>query len=272
MSPAAKNRSCFAAVGDVHGHMDEMVTRVEAASKAAGRRVDFVLQVGDFEPHRDPHDLASMHAPKKFHQLGTFHRYFNNVKTFPWMIYFIGGNHEPYRFLDQHPRGGLIARNCYYLGRVGAVTLGDLRIAGLSGIFREALFDVPRPGYDRFHETSNRAYTGFTAAEVDALLSLAPVDILLLHDWPDFLLEGSEAAPLRARLRRSRGGNAYASVLVELLRPDLVLCGHMHEAHDHRWSWGGGRETLCCCLDHVMKSDASVALFDLCDGQITPLF
>ena len=42
---------CFAAVGDVHGHMHRMVRCVQDRAARARRVPAFVLQVGDFELH-----------------------------------------------------------------------------------------------------------------------------------------------------------------------------------------------------------------------------
>jgi len=48
----------FAAVGDVHGHMDRCVAMLESWEKTNNKSLSFVLQVGDFEPHRDNADLS----------------------------------------------------------------------------------------------------------------------------------------------------------------------------------------------------------------------
>ena len=61
--PADINEVFFAAVGDVHGHMNRMVNDLRHATEVFHRQFDFVLQVGDFEPHRDEADLATMAAP-----------------------------------------------------------------------------------------------------------------------------------------------------------------------------------------------------------------
>lgn len=42
----------FAAVGNVHGHMHRMVRCIQDRAARAHRVPAFVLQVGDFEPHR----------------------------------------------------------------------------------------------------------------------------------------------------------------------------------------------------------------------------
>ena len=88
----------FAAVGDVHGHMHAMVALLRDWEEASGETLGFVLQVGDFEPHRHEDDLATMAAPSKYRQLGDFADYHSGRATMPWPVYFIGGNHEPTAF------------------------------------------------------------------------------------------------------------------------------------------------------------------------------
>lgn len=49
---------------------------------------------------------------------------------------FIGGNHEASNYLQELPYGGWVAPNIYYFGYASVVTIGGIRIAGLSGIFK----------------------------------------------------------------------------------------------------------------------------------------
>jgi lariat debranching enzyme len=61
---------------------------------------------------------------------------------------FIGGNHEASNFLQELPYGGWVAPNIYYLGYAGVVTIGGIRIAGISGIYKghdylKGHFEIP---------------------------------------------------------------------------------------------------------------------------------
>jgi hypothetical protein len=125
----------FAVVGDVHGNMNLMVDLLSKWEVKNKIKLSFVLQVGDFEPHRNKDDVLSMAAPSKYKKLGDFPEYFKGKRTFPWLVYFIGGNHEPYIFLDHISEGGAIINNCFYFGRSGVTTIEGLRVAGLSGIY-----------------------------------------------------------------------------------------------------------------------------------------
>lgn len=48
---------------------------------------------------------------------------------------FIGGNHEASNLLQELAYGGWVAPNIYYLGYAGVVSVGGVRIAGISGIY-----------------------------------------------------------------------------------------------------------------------------------------
>ncbi|MDJ0554323.1 MAG: metallophosphoesterase [Microcoleaceae cyanobacterium MO_207.B10] len=88
----------FAVVGDVHGHIYKMIGLLQNWENYSGQKLTFILQVGDFEPHRNEADLATMDAPTKYRKLGDFPDFYEQRSIFPWPIWFIGGNHEPYGF------------------------------------------------------------------------------------------------------------------------------------------------------------------------------
>lgn len=261
----------FAAVGDVHGHMDAMVRLVrEADARAGGVGVAFVLQVGDFEPHRDAADLATMAAPAKYRTLGDFARYADGRSRFPWPIWFIGGNHEPYGFLDRLNAPCEVAPGCTWLGRVGSANVHGLRVGGLSGIHDAAGAWPLRPPIEAIETTKKKAWIHFTEDEVEAALSLAPLDVLLLHEWPIGVIDPADAAAFanrRRSLRYDGVGNEPTALLIELLKPRLVLAGHMHVAYRSRPTLGGHTFDFRALAD-VASGEAAVALFDLDDGAV----
>lgn len=63
-------------------------------------------------------------------------RYYSGEMKAPILTIFIGGNHEASNYLQELPYGGWVAPNIYYLGYAGVVQVGDLRIGGLSGIYK----------------------------------------------------------------------------------------------------------------------------------------
>jgi lariat debranching enzyme len=293
----------FAAVGDVHGEMKKMVRLVQrtvaeagleldeaaaaaaaagatagaAAAAAAASPLEFVLQVGDFEPNRDAADLASMASPEKHRHLGDYHEFDRGQETFPWPLYFIGGNHEPYGYLDQHLDGAQLIPNCTYLGRVGSAELGGgLRVAGISGIFSPSRFDKPRPSYRVIASNSVKQYTYYNQddiakarALVDAAAAAPPIDVFLCHDWPSGL-------PKPAATGRAIEGSTHLRNLIERLRPRLVLCGHEHQEHSAEIDLPpsavrkqGSRTVSVECLGAVWQAGA-VKIFRVDpDGSIT---
>ena len=172
----------FAVVGDVHGDHWAMIRQLCGWGKARKKSLDFVLQVGDFEPHRDETDLVTMAAPAKYRDLGDFPAFARGDAQFPWPVYFIGGNHEPYGFLEILPDGGEVAPRCHYIGRAGLVEIGALRVAGLSGIFQPHLFNEKRPDVAQFGSKSNKDWIGWNEGDIEELLTLGRADIFLLHE------------------------------------------------------------------------------------------
>lgn len=193
-----QQRCIFAAVGDVHGQFSAMVDAIRAWERRRRRAghgddddgdrrdgsttvVDFVLQVGDLEPHRHERDLASMAMPSKRRTLGDFHRVFSGELPLPWPTYFIGGNHEPWEFLEQHEGAGFtLVPNLHFLGRSSVTTIGplQLRVAALSGIdsANEFSYHQQRPHVSQFPYQSNKAYINFNHTEVIALVEEANLE------------------------------------------------------------------------------------------------
>jgi len=64
-----------------------------------------------------------------------FHRYYSGERVAPVLTIFIGGNHEAASHLWELYYGGWAAPNIYFLGYAGVVSVGGVRIGGLSGIY-----------------------------------------------------------------------------------------------------------------------------------------
>ncbi|MDJ0516985.1 MAG: hypothetical protein F6K22_01080 [Okeania sp. SIO2F4] len=58
----------FAVVGDVHGYLYTIIGLLQQWENDSHQQLKFILQVGDFEPHRHETDLATMDAPTKYLQ------------------------------------------------------------------------------------------------------------------------------------------------------------------------------------------------------------
>jgi hypothetical protein len=254
----------FAAVGDVHGQMHAMVRLLQGIEKKLGRAIAFVLQVGDFEPHRTEDDLATMAAPQKYRKMGDFAAFHAGAAAFPWPVWFIGGNHEPYGFLERVPGGDEVAAGCRWWGRVGALELAGVRVVGLSGIYQEETYHRGRPPIAALGTASPKAFIGFTEAEVERAAELGPADVLLLHEWPSGVAEAPSLADVAAAGRPvayREPGNAPARMLVELLAPRLVLCGHMHERRRVEIRAGAARVPVAC-LASLHEGKEGIAVFE----------
>jgi lariat debranching enzyme len=265
----------FAAVGDVHGHHHEMVRLITERESQTPERIAFVLQVGDFEPHRNDADLESMAAPAKYRVVGDFPDFYSGAFTFPWPVYFIGGNHEPYGFLDMATPGAQVAENCVYLGRVGAVEISDLKVIGLSGIFNQDKFSDQRPSVSELKTRKKKDYTYFNRDDVDRIVELGSADILMVHEWPaDIIAEADRGLfeQQRRSMRYDSVGNEYARILIDLLSPRLVICGHMHKKYRNQIRLKSEALVDVCCLSNVQQGQDSVAFFRISeDGAITEI-
>ena len=151
----------FASVGDIHRHIYKMWSLLKRWEEKHQKQLSFVLQLGDFKPHRNEADLTTMDAPTKYKKLGDFANFYRRWVYFPYPVYFMGGNHEPYGFLDYFSFGKEIAPNFNYSGRVNKINVCGLKIVGVSGIYKPELF-YHRPSIAEIEERANKQYIGFT--------------------------------------------------------------------------------------------------------------
>jgi lariat debranching enzyme len=266
----------FGVVGDVHGRFELMVKALRKKEEEMDVRFSFILQVGDIECHRTETDLQTMAAPSVHRVMGDFHRFYSGELTLPWPVLFIGGNHECYGWLEEAENGDHLLPNFYYVGRRAAIVIGGIRIACLSGIYREETYCSGRPPSHLFPYKSNRDWIGFSERDVCDLLSLGGVarpqndphciDILITHDWPARLTSSREVMGDKANTNREFG-NEPCRLLLERLKPRLHLCGHMHVPFRAVVTHSDQTQTQVCCLSKV-PSEGSVSLFHLQSLQL----
>lgn len=233
MTTASPITATFAAVGDVHGAMHAMERLLDAWELEQRRRIDFVLQVGDFEPHRNQSDLDSASIPKKYRSVGDFPDFHEERAAFRRPVYFIGGNHEPYGHLETIPKGGQVAPNCHYLGRVGQKRISGISVAWLGGIYSDRGL-AGRPPLSALPTAKKKLYAYFSQAEAERAMHFSKTDVLILHEWPRGAIRPEQAHEVANR-RRARDaeavGNELAKSIVDRLRPKLIIAGHMHWRH-----------------------------------------
>lgn len=206
----------FLAIGDVHGHWDQVISAIESATDILGHSPDLVLQVGDAEALRNEEDLATVHVPNKYRSMGVFSALEpGDLKS---LVYFIGGNHECWESLDEAESKGTVpiawGPNVHYLGRAGAASIGALNLAWLSGIQRGEMLTT--------RGTSKKERTYYLQSEVELTKRrgsmLGDIDVVITHDWPSGIREG-------------RGTDLIRSI-TEKLQPKLHVCGHLHTHFD----------------------------------------
>jgi len=241
----------IAIFGDIHGHWcDFRDAIVELDSRAP---LDLVLQVGDAQPFRNEEDLEYMHCPKKYRVLGDFWIFNEGAEQFPVPVLFIGGNHEPWNFLDQNRQGGVLAPNIEFMGRVGMRKIMGTRIVGMSGIYSQKHFNAPHPKWP-YPVSMRKQAAYFNRDDIDKVLEFGKADILLLHEWPS-LMNGA-----RKKEWPSHWGTVGSETLtevVEFMSPKYVFCGHMHIPARFR----NGRTEIVCLSDfHRDPENAFVVL------------
>lgn len=269
----ASDAITFAALGDIHGRHRAAARMLRKWERREGRSLDFTLQVGDFEPHRHEQDLRTMDAPSKYKELGDFPRFYKGPERYPCPVYFIGGNHEPHGWLEQHPEGFELIEGCHYLGWSGAHEIARVRVAYLSGIFDPERFTDPRPPIECIEGMSNREWIRFTEADVERALGVGRADVLVVHEWPDEVISPEEQTQLGAMAQRKgiRPGNPWARMLMEALEPALVLAGHMHLRYVRQLELTSGHPLTFAGLGHVRDHEQALAVFEWSGGQLTQL-
>ncbi|KAL7060394.1 hypothetical protein AAHC03_09511 [Spirometra sp. Aus1] len=223
-------------VGCLHGELDKVYEDIANVDREQSTRTELVLCCGDFQSLRNPADLHSMSVPPKFYRMGDFYRYYSEEVTAPVPTVFVGGNHEASCYLQELPYGGWVAPNIWYMGYAGVVQFAGLRIAGLSGIYKQ--HDYPMGHFERspYSEATKRSVYHLRSIEVFRLGQLARrVDIVLSHDWPRGIYNYGETKELLQRKRHFREevdantlGSPPGEQLLCRLRPRYWFSAHLH--------------------------------------------
>lgn len=268
----------FAVVGDIHGQMGLMETILHEEEKRLGRELDFVLQVGDFMPVRGQDDLATVYAPRRCKVVGDFPAYHQGVKRFPWPVYFVGGNHEPYGFLETLEAEAAevgyarVADNLFYFGRAGWLTQLGVNVVGLSGTFAEGSHRGERPvqvtpasarDFCHFNEGDLRNVWYTFDSVFDATAS--ELDIVLLHDWPAGLVPEEELLAMDRRYGHLRDSSLLRWACA-LPPARFVCCGHHHVRRVFR---AGETGPVVLCLADITQGREAVAVFRKQAGSLS---
>ncbi|EOD30914.1 hypothetical protein EMIHUDRAFT_99203, partial [Emiliania huxleyi CCMP1516] len=227
----------IALVGCGHGELDSIYASVAQIEAVHQTTVDLLLICGDFQAVRNQSDLATMACPAKYRSMQDFHRYYSGEKRAPVLTIFIGGNHEASSHLWELYYGGWVAPNIYFLGYAGVVSVGGVRIGGLSGIYNGRHYHTGHCEAPPYSDSDMRS-----AYHVLRLLQLRqPMDVFLSHDWPAHIATmGDTNALLRKKsfLRDEAvvpGPPSQAArtlpageQLLKHLKPDYWFAAHLH--------------------------------------------
>ena len=251
-----KTKLRIAVVGCLHGKLKEVYDTVSKYESNNLKPIDLVLITGDFQSLRDSSDFKYIHIPSKYRKLGDFHKYYDKTLKAPYLTIFIGGNHEASNVLDKFYNGGYICENIYYLGKSGVVNYKGLKIAGLSGIYKE--YDYNKGHYENLYNINNNnnnnnnkndfinktnnqtsiLKTIYHVREYDiAKLNLmsSNIDIFLSHDWPFDVIKQEDKQKIlsikkhwKEEIINNKFGIKQYRYLINLLKPKYWFSSHMH--------------------------------------------
>ena len=189
---------------------------------------------------RNRYDLNVTAMPEKYRQMADFHEYYSGARTAPYLTIFIGGNHEASNHLFELYYGGWVAPNIYYLGAANVLRIGNIRVAGLSGIWKG--YDYRKPHFERLPYNQEEMTSIYHVRELDVrkLLSLrTQVDIGLSHDWPkgvEWHGQHHQLFSIKRHLeddaKSGKLGNAAAQYCLDRLRPPYWFSAHLHVKYD----------------------------------------
>lgn len=264
--------------GCCHGCLDRIYSTLQAYTKRTHHTIDLLLCCGDFQSMRNESDLQTFAAPHKYRKMGSFHSYYAGTKLAPILTIFIGGNHEASASLQELYYGGWVAPNIYYLGAVGVLRYRGLRIAGISGIYKEQDYYMGRYEAPPYDGNSLRSVYHVRAVDIARLKCLATssnrrvIDILLSHDWPNGIERHGDTSHLLRKKKHFQKeihdgtlGNPANREVMRLLKPKWWFAAHLHvkfrawyrHEHDHDDFDGCGRSHTDITDTYHHQTDSS---------------
>ncbi|KAM1087334.1 hypothetical protein EV1_012899 [Malus domestica] len=143
---------------------------------------------------------------------------------------------EASNYLWEMYYGGWAAPNIYFLGFAGVVKFGNLRIGGLSGIYKQP--DFLKGHFDRPPYNGHTIRSVYHVREYDfhKLMQVEePVDIFLSHDCPvgitdcgDWKELVREKPDFKQEIQERNLGSKPAAQLLEKLKPPYWFSADLH--------------------------------------------
>lgn len=226
----------IAVEGCAHGELDIIYETIQEMEKVNGKKIDLLICCGDFQATRNLSDLKCMAVSDKYKDMRTFYKYYSGEKVAPVLTIFIGGNHEASNYLQELPYGGWVAPNIYYLGYASVITIGGIRIAGLSGIYKSHHWMQGHYEKPPYTENTIRSVYHIRNLEIFRLKQLTGnIDIFLSHDWPSGITRyGDENVLLKEKpffrndIKNNMLGSPPSMELLEHHYPSYWFSAHLH--------------------------------------------
>ncbi|XP_068967001.1 lariat debranching enzyme isoform X3 [Bombus flavifrons] len=199
-------------------------------------------------------------------------QYYSGEKVAPVLTIFIGGNHEASNYLQELPYGGWVAPNIYYLGYASVITIGGIRIAGLSGIYKSQHWMQGHHEKPPYTENTIRSVYHIRNLEIFRLKQLTGnIDIFLSHDWPSGITKyGDENVLLKEKpffkndIKNNVLGSPPSMELLEHHYPSYWFSAHLHCKFAALVpEKGGTRVTKFLALDKCLPKRKFLQVFEI---------
>ncbi|EGG19625.1 Debranching enzyme [Cavenderia fasciculata] len=225
--------------GCCHGEIETIYNSLVHIENTTNTKIDLLICCGDYEAIRNQHDLLSLAVPDKYRALGCFHHYYSGRLVAPILTLVIGGNHESSSYFSELENGGWLCHNIYYMGRASVVSVGGLRIAGVSGIYKD--HDYQKGHFEQQPLNSSTMRSIYHIREIDVLkmLDIASlpstqrIDIAFSHDWPQGIINyGDKQRLYRMKKHLAQDGDLLGSPpnmqILKTLCPRYWFSAHLH--------------------------------------------
>ncbi len=228
-------------LGDTHGNFNHLRLALQTAKDAG---ITKVIQIGDFGFFWAGNDYT-----KPISQA---------LENMDMTLDFLDGNHEDFTVLNPYTDSDEpveIRPRIRYLPRGYTWNDGKYTYMSLGGATSVDQYDRT-PGYTWFSEER------ITRSDVERACSRGPVDVLLLHDAPDTphllgKLEKSAHYWPADLLRTSAHNRMAINMVVDAVKPRLIVHGHYHYAYKAMYSNNEGHVARVIGLAQDGKGTAS---------------
>ncbi|CAA2993950.1 lariat debranching enzyme [Olea europaea subsp. europaea] len=268
----------IAVEGCMHGDLDNVYATLLHLQEVENMKIDLLICCGDFQAVRNEKDLESLNVPPKYRSMNSFWKYYSGEKVAPIPTIFIGGNHEASNYLWELYYGGWVAPQIYFLGFAGVVKFGNVRIGGLSGIYKRHHYYSGHYEKVPYNEQEIRSIYHVREYDVHKLMQVEePIDIFLSHDWPVGITDYGNLKNLlhqkpffEEEILEGTLGSQPAAELLGKLRPSYWFSAHLHckfsALVQHR---EGGPSTKFLALDKCLPGRKFLQIVDI-DSQPGP--